>query len=152
MGLLDKLSSWLGLRKKEVNVLCLGLDNSGKTTIINQLKPSNVSPLPWIFAWKCFYDLFLTACCQHSSLLGPFSEEWKHVSQVKDIMYFLLVSSPLWCTFVITCLFLVLFVCVCGVCVCVCGTDTDARNRPNNWLQHWKVQELKVKILWRFIE
>lgn len=43
MGLLDKLSGWLGLRKKEVNVLCLGLDNSGKTTIINQLKPANVS-------------------------------------------------------------------------------------------------------------
>ncbi|XP_022068783.2 ADP-ribosylation factor-like protein 6 isoform X3 [Acanthochromis polyacanthus] len=41
MGLLDKLSGWLGLRKKEVNVLCLGLDNSGKTTIINQLKPAN---------------------------------------------------------------------------------------------------------------
>ncbi|XP_039674690.1 ADP-ribosylation factor-like protein 6 isoform X3 [Perca fluviatilis] len=45
MGLLDKLSGWLGLRKKEVNVLCLGLDNSGKTTIINQLKPSN-TPAP----------------------------------------------------------------------------------------------------------
>lgn len=41
MGLFDKLAGWLGL-KKEVNVLCLGLDNSGKTTIINQLKPSNV--------------------------------------------------------------------------------------------------------------
>ncbi|XP_061648907.1 ADP-ribosylation factor-like protein 6 isoform X3 [Phyllopteryx taeniolatus] len=41
MGLLDKLSGWLGLRKKEVNVLCLGLDNSGKTTIINRLKPAN---------------------------------------------------------------------------------------------------------------
>ncbi|XP_023193360.1 ADP-ribosylation factor-like protein 3 isoform X6 [Xiphophorus maculatus] len=58
MGLLDKLSGWLGLRKKEVNVLCLGLDNSGKTTIINQLKPSN-----------------------HPNHLGPLSEEWKHVSQ-----------------------------------------------------------------------
>uniref|UniRef100_A0A8C5DXK1 ADP-ribosylation factor-like protein 6 n=1 Tax=Gouania willdenowi TaxID=441366 RepID=A0A8C5DXK1_GOUWI len=56
MGLLDKLSGWLGLKKKEVNVLCLGLDNSGKTTIINQLKPPNVSPL---------------------------SEEWKHVSQAQ---------------------------------------------------------------------
>ncbi|XP_030283960.1 ADP-ribosylation factor-like protein 6 isoform X1 [Sparus aurata] len=60
MGLLDKLSGWLGLRKKEVNVLCLGLDNSGKTTIINQLKPAN-----------------------HSNHLGPFSEEWKHVSQTQ---------------------------------------------------------------------
>ncbi|XP_052349422.1 ADP-ribosylation factor-like protein 6 isoform X1 [Oncorhynchus keta] len=59
MGLLDKLSGWLGLKKKEVNVLCLGLDNSGKTTIINQLKPSN------------------------QSLFGPLSDDWKHVSQVK---------------------------------------------------------------------
>lgn len=42
MGLFDKLAGWLGL-KKEVNVLCLGLDNSGKTTVINRLKPSNVS-------------------------------------------------------------------------------------------------------------
>nr|XP_029503924.1 ADP-ribosylation factor-like protein 6 isoform X1 [Oncorhynchus nerka] len=59
MGLFDKLSGWLGLKKKEVNVLCLGLDNSGKTTIINQLKPSNLR----------FY--------------GPLSDDWKHVSQVK---------------------------------------------------------------------
>uniref|UniRef100_A0A667WVW8 ADP-ribosylation factor-like 6 n=1 Tax=Myripristis murdjan TaxID=586833 RepID=A0A667WVW8_9TELE len=41
MGLFDKLAGLLGLKKKEVNVLCLGLDNSGKSTIINQLKPSN---------------------------------------------------------------------------------------------------------------
>uniref|UniRef100_A0A8D0ERC2 ADP ribosylation factor like GTPase 6 n=1 Tax=Strix occidentalis caurina TaxID=311401 RepID=A0A8D0ERC2_STROC len=41
MGLFDKLAGWLGLKKKEVHVLCLGLDNSGKTTIINKLKPSN---------------------------------------------------------------------------------------------------------------
>ncbi|XP_068185757.1 ADP-ribosylation factor-like protein 6 isoform X1 [Antennarius striatus] len=60
MGLLDKLSGWLGLKKKEVNVLCLGLDNSGKTTIINQLKPSN-----------------------YSNRLGPFSADWKHVSQTQ---------------------------------------------------------------------
>ncbi|XP_069554555.1 ADP-ribosylation factor-like protein 6 [Brachyistius frenatus] len=58
MGLLDKLSGWLGLRKKEVNVLCVGLDNSGKTTIINQLKPATTS-----------------------NHLGPLSEEWKHVKQ-----------------------------------------------------------------------
>lgn len=55
--------------------------------------------------------LCLTFCCQHSSLLGPFSDEWKHVSQVKDIMYFLLWSPTLCHTFVIVCLFFVLFVC-----------------------------------------
>lgn len=48
MGLFDKLAGWLGL-KKEVNVICLGLDNSGKTTIINRLKPSNASH-PQLFA------------------------------------------------------------------------------------------------------
>ncbi|XP_062311925.1 ADP-ribosylation factor-like protein 6 isoform X1 [Osmerus eperlanus] len=60
MGLLDKLSGWLGLRKKEVNVLCLGLDNSGKTTIINHLKPTNPT-----------------------GSFGPLSEDWKHVSQTQ---------------------------------------------------------------------
>lgn len=31
-------------------------------------------------------DPLLTACSQQSNHLGPFSEEWKHVSQVKDIV------------------------------------------------------------------
>ena len=43
MGVLDKLVNWLGIKKKEINVLCIGLDNSGKTTIINKLKPEKVS-------------------------------------------------------------------------------------------------------------
>jgi len=43
MGVFDRLVSWLGLKKKEINVLCIGLDNSGKTTIINRLKPEKVS-------------------------------------------------------------------------------------------------------------
>lgn len=42
MGLFDKLANWMGIRKKEINVLCIGLDNSGKTTIINKLKPDKV--------------------------------------------------------------------------------------------------------------
>lgn len=43
MGLFDRLASLLGLKKKEINVLCVGLDNSGKTTVINKLKPDRVS-------------------------------------------------------------------------------------------------------------
>ncbi|XP_041347814.1 ADP-ribosylation factor-like protein 6 [Gigantopelta aegis] len=39
MGLLDKLAEFLGIKKKEANILVIGLDNSGKSTIINQLKP-----------------------------------------------------------------------------------------------------------------
>lgn len=42
MGVFDRLVNWLGLKKKEINVLCIGLDNSGKTTIINKLKPDKV--------------------------------------------------------------------------------------------------------------
>ena len=33
MGFLDKLISVLGLRKKEANVLVVGLDNSGTCTV-----------------------------------------------------------------------------------------------------------------------
>ena len=39
MGLFDKLVNFLGLKKKEYSVLVLGLDNSGKSTILNHFKP-----------------------------------------------------------------------------------------------------------------
>ncbi len=45
MGFLDSLAKWLGLRKRQAKVLCVGLDNSGKTTIINKLKPEMVGRL-----------------------------------------------------------------------------------------------------------
>ena len=38
MGFLERFARWLGIRKAEANILVVGLDNSGKTTIINQLK------------------------------------------------------------------------------------------------------------------
>lgn len=39
MGFLDDLARWLGGTKKEANILFVGLDNSGKSTILNKLKP-----------------------------------------------------------------------------------------------------------------
>lgn len=39
MGFFNKLFQFLGMRKKEANVIVVGLDNSGKTTILNHLKP-----------------------------------------------------------------------------------------------------------------
>ncbi|XP_026727510.1 ADP-ribosylation factor-like protein 6 [Trichoplusia ni] len=39
MGLLDKLSVWLGRGRAELTVLVLGLDNSGKSTLLNALRP-----------------------------------------------------------------------------------------------------------------
>jgi len=41
MGLFDRLANILGLRKKECNVLVVGLDNSGKSTILNHFKPAD---------------------------------------------------------------------------------------------------------------
>lgn len=38
MGLFDRLANLLGLKKKEVNVLVVGLNNSGKSTVINNFK------------------------------------------------------------------------------------------------------------------
>jgi hypothetical protein len=38
MGFFDKLASFLGLKRCECNVLVVGLDNSGKTTILNHFK------------------------------------------------------------------------------------------------------------------
>lgn len=38
MRLFERLANLLGLRKKEVNVLVVGLNNSGKSTVINNFK------------------------------------------------------------------------------------------------------------------
>lgn len=43
MGLLDSLATWLGLKQRQAKVICVGLDNSGKSTVINYLKPETVS-------------------------------------------------------------------------------------------------------------
>ena len=39
MGLFGLLAQWLGVKKHNANIIVLGLDNSGKSTIINKMKP-----------------------------------------------------------------------------------------------------------------
>ena len=39
MGFMSKLTAWLGMQKKDAKVIVVGLDNSGKTTVLNWLKP-----------------------------------------------------------------------------------------------------------------
>jgi ADP-ribosylation factor-like protein 6 len=39
MGLFDSFIEWLGFGKREVSVLVLGLDNSGKSSLLNFLRP-----------------------------------------------------------------------------------------------------------------
>ena len=38
MGLIDKLLKIFGVKKDGAKVVCVGLDNSGKTTLLNKLK------------------------------------------------------------------------------------------------------------------
>jgi GTPase SAR1 family protein len=39
MGLFKLLATALGIKKTQVRIIVVGLDNSGKTTLINHLKP-----------------------------------------------------------------------------------------------------------------
>ncbi|XP_065151861.1 ADP-ribosylation factor-like protein 6 [Paramisgurnus dabryanus] len=82
MGLFDKLTGLLGLKKKEVNVLCLGLDNSGKTTIINQLKPTTAQAqdiVPTIgFSIEKFKTSSLSFTVFDMSGQGRYRNLWEH--------------------------------------------------------------------------
>jgi len=49
MGRFSDFLIALGFMKKKVNILCVGLDNSGKTTIINSLNPNKVKNCIMIF-------------------------------------------------------------------------------------------------------
>lgn len=41
MGFFDKLAYSLGLKKREANILVVGLDNAGKSTVLNHFKPED---------------------------------------------------------------------------------------------------------------
>ncbi|XP_051993401.1 ADP-ribosylation factor-like protein 6 isoform X2 [Xyrauchen texanus] len=97
MGLFDKLAGWLGLKKKEVNVLCLGLDNSGKTTIINQLKPSNAQAqdiVPTIgFSIEKFKTSSLSFTVFDMSGQGRYRNLWEHYYKEGQAIIFVIDSG-----------------------------------------------------------
>ncbi|XP_067903095.1 ADP-ribosylation factor-like protein 6 [Heterodontus francisci] len=82
MGLLDKLAVWLRLKRREVNVLCLGLDNSGKSTIINRLKPASAQAddiLPTIgFSVEKFFTSRLSFMVFDMSGQGRYRNLWEN--------------------------------------------------------------------------
>ncbi|KAJ7320401.1 hypothetical protein JRQ81_019912, partial [Phrynocephalus forsythii] len=97
MGLFDKLAGWLGLKKKEVHVLCLGLDNSGKTTIINKLKPSNAQTqdiVPTIgFTIEKFKTSSLSFTVFDMSGQGRYRNLWEHYYKDCQAIIFVIDSS-----------------------------------------------------------
>ncbi|XP_022799652.1 ADP-ribosylation factor-like protein 6 [Stylophora pistillata] len=97
MGLFDKLANWMGIRKKEINVLCIGLDNSGKTTIINKLKPAASQAqdiVPTVgFTVEKFMSQSLTFTVFDMSGQGRYRNLWEHYYKTAQAVIFVLDSS-----------------------------------------------------------
>ncbi|XP_032267540.1 ADP-ribosylation factor-like protein 6 [Phoca vitulina] len=97
MGLLDRLPGLLGLKKEEVRVLCLGLDNSAKTTIINKLKPSNAQSqdiVPTIgFSIEKFKSSSLSFTVFDMSGQGRYRNLWEHYYKEGQAIIFVIDSS-----------------------------------------------------------
>lgn len=97
MGLFDSLARWLGLKKKEVNVLVVGLDNSGKTTIINHLKPPDARSqdiVPTIgFNVEKFQTKSLGFTAFDMSGQGRYRNLWEHYYRDSQGIIFVIDSS-----------------------------------------------------------
>lgn len=60
MGLFDIIAAVFGLSKKEAKILVVGLDNSGKSTLINHLKPKQVRPLQHCNTMLCVLYIYIS--------------------------------------------------------------------------------------------
>lgn len=52
---LVSIANFFGLVKRKSSLLVVGLDNSGKTTIVNQIKPDPASYNCWIYLKQSHY-------------------------------------------------------------------------------------------------
>ncbi|GAB6018463.1 ADP-ribosylation factor-like protein 6 [Chamberlinius hualienensis] len=97
MGLLDKLTLWLGVRRKEVDILVVGLDNSGKTTILNYLKAENKRSLEIVatvgFNVEKFKHEQLNFTAFDMSGQGKYRSLWEHYYRDANGVVFVLDSS-----------------------------------------------------------
>lgn len=97
MGLLDKLESFLGGKKKEFNILVIGLDNSGKSTLLNNLKPNdkkeiNINPTVGFNSEKINFKT-LNLNFFDMSGQGRYRNLWEHYYRESDAIVFVIDSS-----------------------------------------------------------
>mmetsp|Transcript_14072 Transcript_14072/g.23346 ORF Transcript_14072/g.23346 Transcript_14072/m.23346 type:complete len:187 (+) Transcript_14072:36-596(+) len=82
MGFFKKLSSFFSSSKTPVRILCVGLDNSGKSTIINFLKPKKATAtevVPTVgFSVEEFAKNNLTFTVFDMSGQGRYRNLWEH--------------------------------------------------------------------------
>lgn len=97
MGLFDKLTCFLGLKKREVKILVVGLNNSGKSTIINQLKPeeersSEIVPTVGLSVEKFKNQKVLFTALDMSGQ-GRYRDLWEHYYRECEGIMFVVDSS-----------------------------------------------------------
>ncbi|EDV25171.1 uncharacterized protein TRIADDRAFT_25605 [Trichoplax adhaerens] len=97
MGLFDRFSGWFRSKKKECNILCIGLDNSGKSTIINRLKPEKTQQLDIVptigFSVEKFASRNLSFTVFDMSGQGRYRNLWEHYYKEAQALIFVLDSS-----------------------------------------------------------
>ncbi|XP_033112877.1 ADP-ribosylation factor-like protein 6 [Anneissia japonica] len=97
MGIFDFFSNLFGSNKKQAQVLCIGLDNSGKTTIINQLKPKDAQAediVPTIgFTVEKFRSLSVNFTVFDMSGQGKYRNLWEHYYKDAQAIIFVVDSS-----------------------------------------------------------
>ncbi|ELU12137.1 hypothetical protein CAPTEDRAFT_202236 [Capitella teleta] len=97
MGFLSAFASWLGMKKKDVNVVVLGLDNSGKTTIITKLKPAEARTqdiVPTVgFNVEKFQTKALAFTAFDMSGQGRYRNLWEHYYRECHGVIFVIDSS-----------------------------------------------------------
>lgn len=97
MGILERLAEWLGMKKKEANIIVVGLDNSGKTSILNFLKPPDVRShdiVPTVgFNVESFQTKALKFNAFDMSGQGRYRNLWEHYYKDCHAVIFVIDSS-----------------------------------------------------------
>ena len=97
MGLLDKLGNFLSSKRRDMNLLVVGLDNSGKTSIINFLKTSDsrvISVTPTVgFSVENFSAKALNFTAFDMSGQTRYRNLWETYYRETDAIIFVIDSS-----------------------------------------------------------
>ena len=97
MAFFNKLLTFLGFKKREANILVVGLDNSGKTTIMNHFKPPEEKTneiVPTVgFNVEKFKIKNLTFTAFDMSGQGRYRNLWEHYYKGVQGIIFVIDSS-----------------------------------------------------------
>lgn len=98
MGFLaDVFAKMFGSNKKQAQVLCVGLDNSGKSTIINHLKPNETKTEDVVATVGFTVEKFQTSSVRFTvfdmSGQGKYRDLWEHYYKEAQAIVYVIDSS-----------------------------------------------------------